>query len=817
MSASGPLLDRLSTTLVDRACGSLGDNGIITVAIDLVACCAGSEDKDEQTPAALQQLFLHANSCSSRGAEMLAAAVFLSGSGMRNLSRLALHENRIGNKGAALLFAAMRRGALPCLVSLNLSSNLIGDKGAEALGNLLDSSMPLSSLKEISLAANRVQYFGIVQLVQHADAALRDLKCPVLMQIDVRANHIDCNAAKGKLIEFPGGAQLVAATLREQLLPEESPDEEDEVAATTALDATLLELQPLVAHRMVELKSLRAAAVAKRAEREAAANRAVVELARREVAAAVAVAVPAAVHAAMQADAEALRLAESQQRTKRQQQARHTEAEYAEANAQQEQEEAKRRDAVLDARVARRRAEEARKRDAATAAEAARQTASKLRKASEVTAQKESEELAKKASERRKNREGKVRSLREMAAAQKVARGFEAQAHVAQVVARKLDVIKIRSEASAAALIARQESVAEHRRTADAGRQQGTGAPSDEIRRQGAPRTTWPPPIESCQRSAMSAKRLAVAKATAGTAAAAAAAAAASIASATPTSPAAVIAAAEAAAAATRVTEEKARVERFVLARKAATAAAASAIADVGSAAPSCGRGRSVVPFRLTSLPKVQSAPLSRPQSAPLLPAHQRHTTGATAVATAGATAAATAAVTAVVAAAAISATAVQVLGPTVSIAPSTPTATPTATPTTTPIFSATASSRNVTMVVHLRNPLGNAYGTSGQCGQPGEATSRKNARSHRARPLSARTLAHGSGFLTKCFLMQESKGHGVDRLRDALLRRGWREMPKGNDPQHVLRCLRAAPPGLSRAPCCDVGFVWLRGDRKCR
>ena len=53
-------------------------------------------------------------------------------------------------------------------------------------------------------------------------------------------------------------------------------------------------------------------------------------------------------------------------------------------------------------------------------------------------------------------------------------------------------------------------------------------------------------------------------------------------------------------------------------------------------------------------------------------------------------------------------------------------------------------------------------------------------------------------------FLVQPCGGHtGTDFVREALLRRGWAEVPGARDSQHVRRCL-----ALSRG----LKFVWLRG-----
>ena len=52
-------------------------------------------------------------------------------------------------------------------------------------------------------------------------------------------------------------------------------------------------------------------------------------------------------------------------------------------------------------------------------------------------------------------------------------------------------------------------------------------------------------------------------------------------------------------------------------------------------------------------------------------------------------------------------------------------------------------------------------------------------------------------------FVVQHSKGNGTPWIRDALLRRGWREVPGGGDAAHVRRCLSQSN---------GLGFCWLRG-----
>ena len=52
--------------------------------------------------------------------------------------------------------------------------------------------------------------------------------------------------------------------------------------------------------------------------------------------------------------------------------------------------------------------------------------------------------------------------------------------------------------------------------------------------------------------------------------------------------------------------------------------------------------------------------------------------------------------------------------------------------------------------------------------------------------------------------------GHGQDRIKEALLRRGWHEVLAGAEPKQAHRRLIASADGA-------IGFVWLRGDPQCK
>lgn len=110
--------------LFDRSTRSLADHGCKDVAVVLSA----------STQPPISQIYLHSNSISSLGAEFLAAALLsLSASGRaKGLSKLCLHENEIGDDGACAVLESIRRVGLPSLIRLDLSSNCIGDRGAEA-------------------------------------------------------------------------------------------------------------------------------------------------------------------------------------------------------------------------------------------------------------------------------------------------------------------------------------------------------------------------------------------------------------------------------------------------------------------------------------------------------------------------------------------------------------------------------------------------------------------------------------------------------------------------------------------------------------
>ena len=78
------------------------------------------------------------------------------------------------------------------------------------------------------------------------------------------------------------------------------------------------------------------------------------------------------------------------------------------------------------------------------------------------------------------------------------------------------------------------------------------------------------------------------------------------------------------------------------------------------------------------------------------------------------------------------------------------------------------------------------------------ESPPRKQASSPSGSPTSVRHPVNAK----RSFVVQHSKEQHL--VRDALLRRGWKEVAGGSDPQHLRRCLGAGSRGL--------GFVWLRG-----
>ena len=458
--------------LLDRACKSLDDEGCKILSVELAATCTDGATL-------LRQIYLHANSLSSSGAEYLAAASLMC-NGLNDLSRLCLHENNIGDRGASALFHAMQRGALPGLTWLNLASNAVGDAGAEALAALLESGTPLLALREISLAANLIREAGCSELIRCSESA--SSSCPQLESINVRANRIPLEAVADALDGSPLSARLLGASLREQLgdSEEHGAVEGGALDGGGGLDAAMAELEPLVELRAAEVEATRAAEAEARVAAEEAARIMAEETALREAAEAVAAAEREAAEEDARAAAAAELAAAGEGRMRFEAEARQVAAAQLAAAYEEERLETARRERQYEVRMARRQALEEQQ---VEAEEVARRLAAEARRVSSERATRDAAEKARRADaerERRAEREAHRRMQRESSVAASVAKGADAKAREAQAELRRLESLQAKAGSRAEAakqnssrqearqqLVREEERRAEGRRTED--------------------------------------------------------------------------------------------------------------------------------------------------------------------------------------------------------------------------------------------------------------------------------------------------------------------------------------------------------------
>jgi hypothetical protein len=216
------------------------------------------------------------------------------------------------------------------------------------------------------------------------------------------------------------------------------------------------ELQPLVEEREAAYVAQRATEESRRRELEEAARRAAKEGVEAEIRCLAATMMAAVVETAVAAAADADRCAAVERRRMHQAESRRVAAELTLRMVEDANREAARRSAELDAQAMQRAAEDQRK---AEAEEVTRQQAQTARQLVEARAKREVEERVRRTEterQKRNEREAKSRCVREVAAARAVARDFEYQARVARVLARKLEGLRERSGSVGAAVATKQ-------------------------------------------------------------------------------------------------------------------------------------------------------------------------------------------------------------------------------------------------------------------------------------------------------------------------------------------------------------------------
>lgn len=123
--------------------------------------------------ATLESLDLRGNHISDIGAQALASSLSSKSS---SLVCLNLGYNRIGNDGIQALSQALRSSNNDKLQRINLSCNVFGQEGANALAHMLETNV---SLKELSLFCNHIPHASCVQLahsLQNYNYTLQHLK-----------------------------------------------------------------------------------------------------------------------------------------------------------------------------------------------------------------------------------------------------------------------------------------------------------------------------------------------------------------------------------------------------------------------------------------------------------------------------------------------------------------------------------------------------------------------------------------------------------------------------------------------------------------
>ena len=140
------------------------------------------------------------------------------------LKTLSLVENAIGEVGASALGAALGRGALPRLQKLRIGNNGIGDAGLVALAPALRAQL---QLKTLGLYSNGIGDDGVAALVAPGEGVL-----PSLKELDLDFNQVG-----------DAGCSALAVALWSGVLPSltvihnENPASE---SARAAVDAALL-------------------------------------------------------------------------------------------------------------------------------------------------------------------------------------------------------------------------------------------------------------------------------------------------------------------------------------------------------------------------------------------------------------------------------------------------------------------------------------------------------------------------------------------------------------------------------------------------
>ena len=112
---------------------------------------------------------------------------------LKRLKSLSLASTGIGATGADALAAALRRGAMPMLETLNLSANHLGDKGVAALA----APGTLPPLERLGLNSNRLGDASVKALLARTAWAwlvhtMRTIPAPAL-----RAPHLHHAASGG--------------------------------------------------------------------------------------------------------------------------------------------------------------------------------------------------------------------------------------------------------------------------------------------------------------------------------------------------------------------------------------------------------------------------------------------------------------------------------------------------------------------------------------------------------------------------------------------------------------------------------------------
>lgn len=166
-------------------------------ALDDLDCAALASLLSPLRLPCLTSVNLSHNSLGDGGAIALGRAL---AGGAPALSKLWLHENAIGCAGMEAVAQAMRPAHAPAIVELRINFNRIGDRGAAGLGCAWAEG-GCRSLREVHAAANQIGSAGLSALVEHLHAV------PELTRLDLGS------ALGGNLIA-DAGANALSAALR---------------------------------------------------------------------------------------------------------------------------------------------------------------------------------------------------------------------------------------------------------------------------------------------------------------------------------------------------------------------------------------------------------------------------------------------------------------------------------------------------------------------------------------------------------------------------------------------------------------------------